>query len=245
MSPWLLVGALVAGWIDAVIGGGGLVMLPLLMASGLAPTTALATNKLMSSLGTGSATITLIRKVGVPLPARQVLLYVAVSLVCSGVGALMATALSAAVMRPLVITLLVIVGVFVTLRPSFGQDGVVARTRPVVALGLSAAIAVYDGFFGPGTGMFLIMVFTLVLTGEFLRSAVLTKIVNLSTNVGALVVFLIGGHVLVQMGLMLAVANIIGAQLGARTVIGGGAKFIRYALLVMVVVMCVRLAFFS
>lgn len=114
MSPWLLVGALVAGWIDAVIGGGGLVMLPLLMASGLAPTTALATNKLMSSLGTGSATITLIRKVGVPLPARQVLLYVAVSLVCSGVGALMATALSAAVMRPLVITLLVIVGVFVT-----------------------------------------------------------------------------------------------------------------------------------
>ena len=245
MSPWLLVGALVAGWIDAVIGGGGLVMLPLLMASGLAPTTALATNKLMSSLGTGSATITLIRKVGVPLPARQVLLYVAVSLVCSGVGALMATALSAAVMRPLVITLLVIVGVFVTFRPSFGQDGVVDRTRPVVALGLSAAIAVYDGFFGPGTGMFLIMVFTLLLTGEFLHSAVLTKIVNFSTNVGALVVFLIGGHVLVQMGLMLAVANIIGAQLGARTVIGGGAKFIRYALLVMVVVMCVRLAFFS
>lgn len=245
MTVGLLVGALIAGWIDAVIGGGGLVMIPILMSTGLAPTTALATNKLMSCLGTGSATITLIRKVGVPLPTKQVALYVLVALVFSGAGAAMATMLSAAVMRPLVIGLLVVVGIFVTFRPDFGQDGEVSRTRPVLALCLSALIAAYDGFFGPGTGMFLIMVFTLLLTGQFLQSAVLTKIVNFSTNLGALVVFFLGGHVLVYMGLMLAVANIIGAQLGARTVIGGGAKFIRYALLVMVVVMCVRLAFFS
>lgn len=238
---WVFVGAIIAGWVDAVIGGGGLVLIPLLMSAGLSPTMALGTNKLAGCLGTFTATVTLARRIGTP-PA--VLRYVPVALCCSGLGASVASLLSAAVMRPLVIGLLLVTGVFVALRPGFGTAGDgVTRRRPVLMLVIAGIIGFYDGIFGPGTGMFLIMGFTALLTGDFLRSAVYAKVVNVSTNVGALIVFGFTGQVWWELGLGLAVATVIGAQLGARTVLSGGAKLVRYALLIMVVVLVTRLVF--
>lgn len=240
----LLAGAAVAGWIDAVIGGGGLIMIPLLLATvpGLAPATALGTNKLVSVSGTASATVTLVRKVKAPITWR----YVPIAALCSGAGAASAALIDAAVMRPIIIVLLLTVGTFVALRPSFGQgtpsEKPVGTWRRWAALVAVAAIAFYDGIFGPGTGMFLIMAFTALLSQDFLRSATMAKVVNTATNLGALVVFAWGGHVWWQLGLALAVSNIIGAQLGARTIIGGGARLVRVALLVVVVVMSSYLA---
>ncbi|SMG16621.1 hypothetical protein/hypothetical protein [Corynebacterium pollutisoli] len=245
LGAWavLVGGALVAGWIDAVIGGGGLVMIPLLMAAvpGLAPATALGTNKLVSISGTTSAAWTLVRRIRPRVrPA-----YVGLALVCSAAGALSAALIDATVLRPLIIVLLLVAGTFVAVRPQFGTQagsgvvgsGVVGRWRRWLVLLLVGVIAFYDGIFGPGTGMFLIMAFTAVLSQDFLRSAALAKVVNATTNLGALLVFILGGHVWWQLGLVLAVANISGAQLGARTVLGGGARFVRAALLVLVVVM--------
>ncbi len=240
LGAWavLVGGALVAGWIDAVIGGGGLVMIPLLMAAvpGLAPATALGTNKLVSISGTTSAAWTLVRRIRPRVrPA-----YVGLALVCSAAGALSAALIDATVLRPLIIVLLLVAGTFVAVRPQFGTEvgsGVVGRWRRWLVLLLVGVIAFYDGIFGPGTGMFLIMAFTAVLSQDFLRSAALAKVVNATTNLGALLVFILGGHVWWQLGLVLAVANIAGAQLGARTVLGGGARFVRAALLVLVVVM--------
>lgn len=245
LGAWavLVGGALVAGWIDAVIGGGGLVMIPLLMAAvpGLAPATALGTNKLVSISGTTSAAWTLVRRIRPRVrPA-----YVGLALVCSAAGALSAALIDATVLRPLIIVLLLVAGTFVAVRPQFGTQagseavgsGVVGRWRRWLVLLLVGVIAFYDGIFGPGTGMFLIMAFTAVLSQDFLRSAALAKVVNATTNLGALLVFILGGHVWWQLGLVLAVANIAGAQLGARTVLGGGARFVRAALLVLVVVM--------
>lgn len=236
----LIVGAAVAGWIDAVIGGGGLVLIPLLLAvvPGLAPATALGTNKLTAVSGTASAAWTMMRR----LRTRFSPWYVVLGLVCAGAGALSASLIDAALLRPLIILLLVVVGVFVALRPSFGTQArggaaVPGRWRRLLVLLLVGMIAFYDGIFGPGTGMFLIMAFTAVLSQDFLRSAALAKVVNTSTNLGALLVFVVGGHVWWQVGLVLAVANIAGAQLGARTVLGGGVKLVRTALLVVVIVM--------
>lgn len=237
----LFVGAGVAGWIDAVIGGGGLILIPLIMAvlPSLAPAVALATNKVAAFSGTASATATLLKKVGAN--KKQTMLYVPVALVCSGLGAYFASHINKEVMRPIVIVLLLFAGTFVALRPEFGQNQakgtVVSPARKLGAITLVACIAMYDGIFGPGTGMFLIMGFTAILAQDFLSSAVLSKVVNSSTNFGALVVFIIGGHVLWKLAIALAVANIIGAQLGARTVIAGGAKLLRIALLTLVVVM--------
>lgn len=234
----LIGGAAAAGWVDAVIGGGGLVLIPLLLAvvPGLAPATALGTNKLVGLAGTTSAAWTLVRRVR----PRITPWYVALALVCSGAGALSASLIDAAVMRPVIIVLLLAVGTFVALRPSFGTaagGGEVGRWRRWLVLLAVGGIAFYDGIFGPGTGMFLIMAFTALLSQDFLRSAAMAKVVNASTNLGALLVFAWGGHVWWQLGLVLAVANILGAQLGARTVLGGGTKLVRVALLTVVVIM--------
>lgn len=249
LGTWgiLLVGAAAAGWIDAVIGGGGLVLIPLLLAvvPGLAPATALGTNKLVGVSGTTSAAWTLMRRVRPRLDPW----YVVLAVVCAGGGALSASLIDAALLRPVIIVLLLAVGTFVALRPSFGASGAgqeragagAGRWRRWLVLVLVGGIAFYDGIFGPGTGMFLIMAFTAVLSQDFLRSAAQAKVVNTATNLGALVVFAVGGHVWWQLGLVLAVANVLGAQVGARTVLGGGARLVRAALLVVVVVMSVYL----
>lgn len=242
----LIGGAALAGWIDAVIGGGGLVLIPLILAvlPQLAPAAALATNKVAAVSGTASAAYTLVRKVRPP--AKELVPMGAVALVCSGVGALAASLLDQAVMRPLIIVLMLAVGTFVAFKPAFGTGesaGVRGGWRTWAALAAVAAVSFYDGIFGPGTGMFLIMSFTAIFSQNFLRSAAMSKVVNTCTNLGALAVFIAGGHVLWKLALVLAVANIIGAQLGARTVLGGGTKFIRYALLALVVVMCSYLSY--
>lgn len=247
MATWglLIAGSVAAGWVDAMIGGGGLILIPLLMAvmPGLAPAAVVATNKVAAVTGTASAAWTYVRKV--PIPRKLALTFIPLAAVCSGFGALVAAAISKEVMRPMVIVLMLVVGVIVAVRPSFGQgasDPNPALWRRLAALGGVALIAFYDGIFGPGTGMFLIMVFTGILSQDFLASTALTKVVNTSTNLGALVVFAVGGHIWWQLGLTLAVANVIGAQLGARTVLGGGTKLIRILLLVMVVIMSSYLA---
>ncbi|MDR7330715.1 TSUP family transporter [Corynebacterium guangdongense] len=239
----LIAGSALAGWVDAVIGGGGLVLIPLILsvAPGLAPATALGTNKLAAVFGTASAAVTLVRRVR----PRFTPFYVVLGALAAGTGAATASLLDDAVLRPVIIVLMLAVGVYVVFKPSFGtEEGepLGARWRSVVALLAVAVIGFYDGIFGPGTGMFLIMAFTLIFSQSFLRSATMSKVVNTSTNLGALVVFAIGGHVHWQLGLVLAVANIVGAQVGARTVLGGGSRFVRYALLSLVIVMSVHLS---
>lgn len=239
----LIAGSAVAGWVDAVIGGGGLVLIPLILAvaPGLAPAAALGTNKLAAVFGTASAAVTMVLKVRPRLNPFHVL----IGGLCSGVGAATASLLDDDVLRPVIIVLMLAVGGYVAFRPGFGtEEGepLAGRWRVIAALVAVAVIGFYDGIFGPGTGMFLIMAFTLIFSQSFLRSATMAKVVNTSTNLGALAVFAVGGHVYWQLGLVLAVANIIGAQLGARTVLGGGSAFVRYALLTLVIVMSVYLS---
>lgn len=245
LSGWAILtfGAAAAGWVDAVIGGGGLILIPLIMAvaPGLLPANALATNKFAAVTGTFSAAVTLVRKVGVD--TSLALRMIPVAAVGSGLGALMAASISKDVMRPIVIILMLIAGLFVAFRPDFGQGN--STHKPwgrAVALIAVAAIALYDGIFGPGTGMFLIMAFTALLSQDFIRSAALAKVINTATNIGALCVFIAAGHILWKLGIILAIANVAGAQLGARTVLGGGTRLLRAALLTLVVVMSIYLA---
>lgn len=246
----LLFGAAFAGWVDAIVGGGGLILVPLLMmfgpavSPGFQPVNALATNKLAAVWGTGSAAITLVRKVR-PEP-RLVVLLAAVAGIGSAFGALLATLMSSDMLRPAVIVLLVAVGIFVAFTPSFGTTGddSLPLTWRMVALAALAttAIGTYDGFFGPGTGTFLILALTAILGRTFLMASTLAKVANTATNLGALIVFALGGHVLWLLGLALAVANIAGAQIGARMVLGRGAGFVRIVLLAVVVVMAAKLS---
>ncbi|WKK62531.1 TSUP family transporter [Corynebacterium sp. P8-C1] len=242
----LIAVAALAGWVDAVIGGGGLILIPVLMAgTPMPPAAILATNKIAAVSGTASAAVTLVRRVGVP---RVTWVYAVTAGVLSAAGALVASRVDAALLRPLILCLLIAVGVFVAVKPEFGTGDAdkrprLTRGRIAAAALLAAAVGFYDGTFGPGTGMFLIMGFTALFAQNFLRSAAMSKVVNSATNIGALVVFISAGFVDWPLALALAAANVAGAQVGARTVLGGGAKLVRYALLTLVVVLSTYLAF--
>lgn len=243
----LLVGSAFAGFIDAVVGGGGLIMIPLLLlrAPQLPEATALGTNKLTSISGTTSAAIRMLRNVSVDPSLLKVAAPLA--LVCSAGGAALATMISSDIMRPLVIALLIAVAAYVALRPGFGAEVAratrVTKYRWLLAVAMIGVIGLYDGFFGPGTGTFLIIVLTALLSRSFIEASAMTKVINTSTNLGGLIVFAALGHVWWTLGLGLAISNIVGAQLGARLVMSKGTSFVRVMLLIVVVAMASKLSY--
>ncbi|GGP09242.1 TSUP family transporter [Nonomuraea glycinis] len=240
----LLVAAAGAGWVDAVVGGGGLLQLPALMMAGIPPVQAMATNKFSSVFGTASAAVTYAltakfdRQVALPGAGLAVL--------SAGLGASAAAAISAEVLRPAVMVILLGVAAFVTLRPALGSVAhphLRTNTRVTVAVVVAGVgIAFYDGIMGPGTGTFLIIAFTTILGLDFVSASASSKIINTGTNLGALFVFGAQGHVLWGLGLGMAAFNIAGAQLGARMAIRRGTGFVRIILLCVVVAMVTRMA---
>ncbi|MEU1630106.1 TSUP family transporter [Streptomyces sp. NPDC020096] len=239
--------AVAAGWIDAVVGGGGLLQLPaMLVAFPTLPTaTVLGTNKAVAITGTTSAAITFVRKTDVNW--RFVGLAAAVALPAASGGALVATALPSGVFRPVIMAALLTVGAFVTLRPDFGRTHApvrLSRSRAATAAALSGAgIGFYDGVIGSGTGTFLIITFLLVLGADFVHGSAMAKVVNVGTNLGALIVFVVQGHVLWLLAAAMAVGNVTGGALGARMALKNGASFVRYALLVVVVLLVAKLGY--
>ncbi|WP_067823872.1 TSUP family transporter [Actinomadura kijaniata] len=242
----LLLAAVGAGWVDAVVGGGGLLQLPALMlAFPGQPVAALATNKVASIAGTTSASIAYLRKTkldkDVALPGAGL------ALACSAGGALCASAISSEVLKPLVMVVLLAVAAIVVLRPDLGRaPRVVLRTRRRTAAAVlipGVAIAFYDGLVGPGTGTFLVLAFTTLLGSDFVTASANSKIINASTNLGALLVFAAQGEVLWAIGLAMAVCNAVGAQLGAHMAISRGAGFVRVVLLVVVAALVVKMGY--
>lgn len=246
-SGWvvLLVAATAAGWVDAVVGGGGLILLPALfvVAPQLTPPAALATNKLTAIAGTGAAVVTFTRKI--PLEWRLMGPAGVLAAVTAALGAASVSRIDNDLFIPAIMVILVAVATFVTLRPQVGTT--LATHRPsrrrivLVVLVAAAVLGYYDGLFGPGTGTFLIVSFATLLGTEFVRSAAMAKVVNLGSNFGALAYFAATGHVLWTLGLTMAVCNMLGAVLGSRMALRRGAGFVRAVLLVVVLAMVVRL----
>ncbi|WP_344972740.1 TSUP family transporter [Streptosporangium fragile] len=242
----LLLGAAAgAGWVDAVVGGGGLLQLPALLVAGVPPVQALATNKLAAFAGTASAAVTYARTTkidaSVAVPAGLG------ALLFSGLGAASAAAISRDALIPLVMAALVGVALFVTLRPGLGtRPHPHPRTGGRLAAAIAATgvgVAFYDGILGPGTGTFLIIAFTTILGLDFVSGSAHSKIINSCTNLGALLLFGYQGHVLWLLGLAMAVCNVAGAQLGARMALRRGAAFVRAVLLCVVVAMVAKLGY--
>jgi uncharacterized membrane protein YfcA len=240
----LAVAALAAGWVDAVVGGGGLVQLPALLLGlpSALPAQVLATNKLSGVAGTGTAATTYARRVRPDLATAAPMALTA--LVGAAGGAACATLLPQRVFRPLVLVLVVAVGIYTWRRPDLGRVHAPhpdPRRHRVVALAAGAGIGFYDGIFGPGTGSFLVFVLVGVLGYGFLQASALAKVTNLATNVGALLVFVPHGAPLWKLGLVMAGANVAGGWTGARTATSRGSGFVRAVFLCVVAVLVVRL----
>ncbi|MFF9479957.1 sulfite exporter TauE/SafE family protein [Streptomyces sp. NPDC014733] len=244
----LCLAALAAGWIDAVVGGGGLLLLPALLV-GLPHTPVvqvLATNKSAAVVGTTAAAVTYARKT--PVDLRTALRIGLAALAGSLGGAFFAAGINSAVLRPLIMVILLGVLAFVLLRPSFGTapapSGPATRRRVVAAILVAGlGIGFYDGLIGPGTGAFLIVALSAVLRMDLVAASATAKIVNVCTNVGALTVFALQGAVLWQLGAVLALFNLTGGMLGARMALRRGTGFVRGVLVVVVVALLCKLAY--
>jgi uncharacterized protein len=239
----LVLAGLAAGWVDAVVGGGGLIQLPaLLLTPGVTPIQALATNKVASIMGTSVSSITFYRRVQPDLttaaPAALAALAGAVG------GAAVASHIPEEALQPIIVVVLIGVLVMVMARPQLGAltdlrwEG---NKHRVVAAAVGLTIGLYDGMLGPGTGTFLVLALVGVLGYAFLPASAIAKIINFATNLGALIFFVPSGHVLWALGLVVGSANLVGGYVGARMAISRGSGFVRIVLLVVVSVLIVRL----
>ena len=226
----LVVAAFFAGFVDAVAGGGGMIQVPALLgALPEAPTATLfGTNKIASIFGTASATWRYLRRIAVPW--RLVGPAALMAFAFSFVGAASVAWFPAAVVRPVVVVMLVGVILYTLAQPHMGLEGGRAIFRSGErgwGMAFGALMGFYDGFFGPGTGSFLIFGFVRAVGMDFLRASASAKVVNLATNAAALSFFIPTGHVLWMVGLAMAVTNVAGAQLGARVALRGGSAWVR------------------
>lgn len=241
----LCAAAFAAGLIDAVVGGGGLIQIPALFSvlPQASPASVFGTNKLASIFGTASAAVRYARRIDVPWRAALPAALSAFAL--SYFGAMTVALLPKEWLRPLVLLLLVLVTAYTYVKKNLGA---VDQRRPhgrrdmLLAAGFGGAIGFYDGFFGPGTGSFLIFMFVRFFGLDFLRASVSAKIVNAATNLAALLFFGANGYVLVATGLAMAVFNIGGSLLGSHLAIRHGAGFVRRVFLGVACVLIVKFA---
>lgn len=233
--------AFLAGFIDAVAGGGGTITLPTLFLMGLSPAQAVATNKLLAIFGSGSATVQFWRAGQVE--RGLVLRLVPLALLGSGLGAWLVHFIDPNAFRGLVAAVILGVGVLVLVNKRFGlEDRYPGLTPRVLALTLpgTLVVGVYDGLLGPGTGTFLMFLFTLA-GFNLVRSSGNARTINFATNLGAFVYFLLGGQMVFWIGLPMGVANALGAALGARMAMLRGSGFVKAIYGVIVVLVAARL----
>lgn len=233
----LAAAAFVAGFIDSIAGGGGLIAIPALLLAGLSPVDALGTNKLQGLFGSGSATVTYASKGQVDL--RKQAPMALVSLVAGAAGALLASVLPGEWLSIALPVVLVVIALYFALKPNMDDVDRSQRISPLV-FGLTAvpAIGFYDGVFGPGTGSFFMLSFVSLAGFGMLKATAHTKLLNFASNIGSVVAFALVGAVVWKIGLLMGIAQMIGARLGAGLAIRNGAKIIKPLL----VITCLALA---
>ena len=236
--------AALAGWVDAVSGGGGLIQLPALLLGlpGATPVQILATNKLASICGTTVASATYYRRVR-PDP-RTFLPLMAFAFLGSGLGAAVAYLIPRSAFDPIVLAVLVVVGAYVLLKPDLGDRTELrfqGHRHTVAAMLTGLAVGFYDGALGPGTGSFFVFTLVGLLGYDFLEASAKARLANWATNLAALCVFVPQGEVLWGLGLTMGAANLTGGYLGARTAVSRGRRFVRVFFIVVVSAFVLRI----
>ena len=235
----LILVAFVAGTIDAMAGGGGLLTIPALLAAGVPPVAALATNKLQSAIGTGSAVLAYLRAGRIDL--RAFALPAVGAFAGSAAGAVTVQHVDSAFLAAFVPVLLIAMGLYFLLAPAMSAVDRQARLgRGGLAI-VCTGIGFYDGFFGPGTGSFLTTALVALGGLGLVRAIATSKYLNLATNLAGLAALIAGGHVLWLLGLAMAAANVAGNQLGAWAAIRYGGRGVRPLLVILSFALTIRL----
>lgn len=239
----VLAAAFAAGAVNSTVGGGGLIQLPALMAAypQALPATLLGTNKLASLAGTASAVLRYSRHLHIPW--RIVLPAAAIAFVASLGGAATIRLMPPELFRPLVPVMLTALLAYVAWHKELGTAHAPRPIdAPVLTLGalLFAALGFFDGFFGPGVGSFLLLVFIRVFGYDYLHAAASARVINLSSNAAAVLYFGYHGSVSWGLGAAMAASNVLGAQAGSILAIRHGSRLIRIAFIAVVCILIAR-----
>ena len=243
----LMAAAMLAGWIDAISGGGGLIQLPALLVAlpDEEPATLFGTNKSSSIVGTTAAMVTYLRRTQARPDLRTAAPMALMAFAGSMLGALLVSRLPTELIRPAVLVLLIGVAIWLVTHRDLGMQENLRwadRRRHVgVAVAAGGLIGFYDGILGPGTGSFLVVALVGLLGYSFLRATATAKVVNVGTNAAALLIFVPAGHVLPLVAGAMASANLVGGLIGARMAILRGNGFVRIVYLLVVTVLIARL----
>lgn len=250
ISVWVLaalvLAAFVAGWVDSVVGGGGLIQLPALVIALPADASTpeiLGTNKLSSVAGTLVATLTYLRTIRVPV--GMVLPLVVAAFAGSAAGSSVARFIPKDLLTPVVLVAVVAVGAYTYLKPTLGrvhEERHSGWSRAWRSGLIGVVIGFYDGVLGPGTGSFFVIAIVAFLGFGFLQGTVAAKLANLTTNLASILVFGIHGEVLWVLGGCVAIANLAGGFIGAKMAMRHGNEFIRTVFLVVIGVLAIKLA---
>jgi uncharacterized membrane protein YfcA len=242
----LTLASLFAGFVDSIVGGGGLILVPVLFSAlpGTAPATLLGTNKSASVWGTAAAAAQFHQRVG--LRWRTLMPAAALAFIGSLGGAWAVTVIPGDFLRKLLPLVLLALLLYTLARKDMGRHHAprFSGRAELVATGLIGfTLGIYDGFFGPGTGSFFVFLFVRWLGYDFLNAAASAKLLNTMTNLGALLLFGLKGHVIWHYGLVMAVANVGGSLVGARVAIKHGAGFVRTVFIFVVSALILKTAY--
>ena len=232
--------AFLIGVLDAIAGAGGLLTVPLLLSLGFEPGSALATNKLQGVFGTGSSTFTFTREGLVEV--RLLGLGAACAALFAGAGTIASVRSDPATLRVLIAILLIVVALYFLIAPRIGDDDRSATRSSAASLPVAtSAIGFYDGFLGLGTGTFFMTANATLLRRGLRTATANAKFLNFCSNIGSLSLFLLSGKIVWTAGLAMAVGQVIGARVGARSVIREGARMVRPVVVAAAIAMAVRL----
>ncbi|RFC68302.1 MULTISPECIES: TSUP family transporter [Mesorhizobium] len=232
--------AFIAGFIDSIAGGGGLISVPALLLAGLSPVEALGTNKWQSLWGSGSATLTYASKGYVDL--RKQLPVGILSAIGGALGAYLATRIPGEWMQAFLPVLLIAIALYFAFKPNMGDVDRHQRISPFLfGAAVVPSIGFYDGVFGPGTGSFFMLAFVSLMGFGLLKATAHTKLLNFASNIGSFAVFVFAGAIVWKVGLLMGAAQFCGARLGATVAMRVGSKLIKPMLVTACVALAIRL----
>ena len=233
----------VAGFIDAVAGGGGLISLPAYVFAGMPIHIAYGTNKFANCIGTATASAKFLKSGNIKL--KPALFSAAGALIGSWVGAQLVILLDEKYLQYSLMIILPVVAIFLLFNRNFGQDtdtkDISEKRMYILSIIIGLVIGAYDGFFGPGTGTFLVLAYTSICGLSMITASGNAKIVNLSSNLAALVVYIFNGKVSFLVGIPAAVCAVLGNYIGAHFAINKGSKFIKPVIILVILMLFLKI----
>jgi len=240
LLAFLFAAAFLAGFIDSIAGGGGMITIPAMLIAGIPPLETLGTNKLQSLFGSGSASIAYARRGHVNLVEQ--LPMAALAMIGGGLGAALATIVPGDVLKVALPFFLIAIALYFGLKPNLSDTDQTRRMTPFLfGLTFVPLIGFYDGVFGPGTGSFFMLGFVTLAGFGVLKATAHTKFLNFGSNVGGFIVFGLYGVILWKVGLVMGVGQFAGAQVGSRFAMKNGAKIIKPLLVVTCIALAIKL----